>query len=183
MDFVTRYLQETAQIAARLDHRKIDKLGHLLSLVAGRIYFAGLGGCAANCSHAAASFRRRGIDAICLSDSIASLTALANSGGWASCYSSQLEQAGPADALFVMSIDDGNTEVSSPLICAVLKAREKVMQVFSIVGRENFTSQRSDCALVIPAVEGDHSDLHAAEWQSILLHLLVSHPALHERRK
>lgn len=183
MNHAADYLRETAQIAMWIPRDEIERLAERLAALDGRLYFVGLGGSAANASHAAADFRKLAcMDAVCLTDSAASLTACANDCGWENCLAVQLGDAGPEDALFVLSVGGGAGEVSLPLVRVIDEAKRRVMQVFGVVGRDGgYTKQHGDCVIVIPTVSAARVTPHSEGWQGVLLHLLVSHPKLQVR--
>ena len=65
--FSKNFLQETSQIALKLDYKKIELIVNKISYLQknkGRLFFFGVGGSAANCSHAVNDFRK-----ICLIES------------------------------------------------------------------------------------------------------------------
>src|SRR5215471_15362866 len=103
------FLGETAEIARRLDHAAIDRIAHGLAELrsrGGRLFLLGVGGSAANCSHAVNDFRKlAGIEAYTPCDNVAELTARTNDEGWETVFAAWLRtsQAGPKDAVFVLS--------------------------------------------------------------------------------
>jgi len=86
MDFVTRYLDEVAEIAARIDREAIGRLLDVLVDVratGGRLFILGVGGSAANASHAVNDFRKiAGLEAYTPVDNVSELTARINDEGW-----------------------------------------------------------------------------------------------------
>ena len=61
MSYAERYLQEASEIIRRLDTTAIEKVASLLAQIkagGGRVFFLGVGGSAANCSHAVNDFRK-----------------------------------------------------------------------------------------------------------------------------
>ena len=78
MTYAQTYFAETAAIAGKLDCSAVEILtDHFVMLreKRGRLFIAGLGGGAANASHAANDFRKLcDIEAYCLSDNVAELT-------------------------------------------------------------------------------------------------------------
>lgn len=180
------YLRETSLIAERMPHADIERMAQELVNVRnanGRLFLAGLGGSAANASHAAADFRRLcGLDAVCLTDSMASVTAVANDDGWAEAFAYQLSRATTRDALLVLSVGGGNGPVSLPLVRAIDAAHARAMMVFGIVGRDGgYTRERGDCVIVVPTVSPERVTPHTEGWQMVIVHALVSHPALQVR--
>ena len=77
----------------------------------GRLFFLGVGGSAANCSHAVNDFRKiAGIEAYAPTDNVSELTARTNDEGWETTFSAWLKgsRAGKGDAIFVMSVGGGD---------------------------------------------------------------------------
>jgi D-sedoheptulose 7-phosphate isomerase len=182
-----RYLAEVAQIAARLDPAQVEALVARLIEVrerGGRVFFLGVGGSAANCSHAVNDFRKlAGIEAYSPSDNVAELTARTNDEGWETVFEAWLRtsRADRRDAIFVLSVGGGDVErgVSVNLVRAVEEARRRGVMVLGIVGREgSFTDRMGDEVVVVPLVEPSRMTPHAEAFQAVLWHCLVSHPRL-----
>lgn len=185
-----QYLRETAHIADQLGQQieQIECLASNLSLLrdnGGRLFIVGLGGSAANASHAAADFRKlAGMQAECLSDSAAELTARANDEGWPQIYADALaaRRAGLGDALLVLSVGGGTEQVSLPLVKAIDHANAQGMKVLGIVGRDGgYTARNADAVVIVPTVNDKSVTPHTEAFQGVLLHLLVSHPVLQQR--
>lgn len=177
------YLAETAVIAAKLLSQEIEALAQeLVSLRfrAGRLFFFGIGGSAANCSHAVNDFRKLcQIDAYTPTDNVAELTARANDDGWPTIFSGWLQNTTPNDALFILSVGGGSDGVSVALVEGIKEAKKRGMKVFGIVGRDGgYTAKYGDCVIVIPTVNEKRVTPHTEGWQSVILHCLVSHPDL-----
>ena len=180
-----QYLKETAEIAALLDFFAIEVMAEQLAGLRerrGRLFIAGLGGSAANASHAANDFRKLALmQAYCLSDNVAELTATANDDGWEDIYSEALSRfiADDSDALFVLSVGGGTPEVSLPLVRAIEYAERSAMRIFGVVGRDGgYTKENADCCIVVPTVADSRVTPHTESFQSVILHCLVSHPKL-----
>jgi D-sedoheptulose 7-phosphate isomerase len=177
---------ETAEIAKLLIDLspQIEKLvSELISLRArrGRLFLVGLGGSAANCSHAVNDFRRLcGIDASTPVDNSALLTATANDDGWNSIFAS-LGSGG--DALLILSVGGGTDTVSLPIVSAVNTAKTKGMRILGIVGRDGgYTKYQGDTVIVIPTVNPERVTPHTEAFQMVVLHCIVSHPDLQIRK-
>ena len=182
--YVADFMVETAKVATSLKHADVDRMVDAIASLSGRLWLAGLGGSAANCTHAAADFRRLcGIDARCLTDSTPELTARANDDGWDTVFAGQLAAwAAPGDALMVLSVGGGTAEVSLPLVKAIDMARAINMDVYGIVGRDGgYTAKHGDCVIVIPTVDDARVTPHTEAWQMVIVHLLVSHPTLQKK--
>lgn len=181
MSHVERYLSDTTQIAMQVDAAKIEVLAQELAQLyerGGRLWIAGLGGSAANASHAANDFRKLcGIEAYCLTDNVAELTARANDEGWR--HALRLQWANDADALLVLSVGGGAEGVSMPLIEVLDEAKDIGCTILGIVGRDGgYTADLGDCVVIVPTIDPKQVTPHTEGWQSVILHCLVSHPDL-----
>lgn len=185
MSHTQTYLAETAAIAGMLDHAAIESLADHLAMLrgkGGRLFIAGLGGSAANASHAANDFKKLcGIEAYCLSDNVAELTARANDEGWKTIFDGTLHASKPiaADALLILSVGGGTDTVSLPLVGVMEYANKMGMMIFGIVGRDGgHTKKLATCCVIVPTVEASRVTPHTESIQSVILHLLASHPKL-----
>ena len=150
----------------------------------GRLFFLGVGGSAANCSHAVNDFRKlAGIEAYAPTDNVSELTARTNDEGWASVFVEWLKtsrlQAG--DMLFVFSVGGGNLEknISPNLVRAMQYARQVGAQIVGVVGRDGgYTAQVADACVIVPTVNPEAVTPHTEAFQAVVWHLLVSHPVL-----
>jgi D-sedoheptulose 7-phosphate isomerase len=178
-----RYLDETAKIASLLDADQIEALASELAALrsnSGRLFILGLGGSAANASHAVNDFRKiADIEAYTPVDNVAELTARANDAIWDTIFSGWLQFAQAKDALLILSVGGGTKEVSRPITEAIRYAKLIGMRVFGIVGRDGGeTKAYGDCVVVIPPVITERVTPHTEAFQAVVLHCLVSHPAL-----
>ena len=178
------FLREAAAIAEKLDRAEIERLAAELVALrerGGRLWLVGLGGSAANASHAANDFRKLcGIEAYCLTDNVSELTARANDDGWAEAVS--LAYAKEGDALFVLSVGGGTQNVSVPITTALEEAGRRGMRILGIVGRDGGnTKNAGDCVVVVPTVEPARITPHAEAFQGVIWHCLVSHPSLQRK--
>lgn len=184
MTHTSAYLAETCSVAARLDREKVEALVRELAALRerkGRLWLVGLGGSAANASHAANDFRKLcGIEAYCLTDNVAEITARANDEGWAEAFS--LAYAKEGDALFVLSVGGGTQSVSRPINVALETACALGLRILGIVGRDGGnTAELGNCVVVVPTVEVSRITPHTEGWQGVILHALVSHPSLQRK--
>jgi D-sedoheptulose 7-phosphate isomerase len=181
------YLAELVQIAERLDAVAIERMGEGLAAVrerGGRLFFLGVGGSAANASHAAADFRKlAGIECYSASDNVAELTARTNDDGWESTFVEYLRgsRLRATDGIFVFSVGGGDAErnVSANLVRALEYARQAGATIFGVVGRDGgHTARVAQHCVVVPVVNPAAVTPHTEAVQSVIWHLLVSHPAL-----
>ena len=187
MDYIRHYLGEVRKVVDSINTNEIQKIVEsLVHLRAkdGRVFFLGVGGSAANASHTVNDFRKIcGIEAYTPVDNVSELTARTNDSGWETVFVEWLKgsKLNSKDAVFVLSVGGGNLEknVSANLIHAVNYAKEIGARIFGIVGRDGgYTSKVADVCIVIPTVNSQTVTPHTESFQSILLHLIVSHPSL-----
>jgi D-sedoheptulose 7-phosphate isomerase len=188
MSYARQHLDETAQVVARLDADAIERMAEELAAVrgrGGRLFLLGVGGSAANCSHAVNDFRKiAGIEAYTPVDNVSELTARTNDEGWDTVFSAWLavSRANERDAVFVMSVGGGDAEkkVSVNLIAALDEAKRRGLAIFGVVGRRGGYAKQvgGDGVLVIPTVNAERVTPHTEAFQAVVWHCLVSHPAL-----
>jgi D-sedoheptulose 7-phosphate isomerase len=187
MNYARQHLDETARIVAALDTDAIERLAALLADMrgrGGRLFFLGVGGSAANCSHAVNDFRKiAGIEAYTPVDNVSELTARTNDEGWESVFVAWLQgsRLKAEDVVFVFSVGGGSLErnVSPNLVRALQYARQVGARIAGVVGRDGgFTAQVADACVIIPTVNAATITPHAEAFQAVVWHLLVSHPSL-----
>jgi D-sedoheptulose 7-phosphate isomerase len=185
--YARRYLAEVARVAAALDAEEIEAMASALSRLrdrGGRLFCIGVGGGAANASHATTDFRKiTGIEAYCPLDNVAELTARINDEGWDGALAAYLKGShlGPDDGIFVFSVGGGDAErgISANLVEAMRAARDVGATVFGIVGRDGgHTAREGHHVVVVPTVNGETVTPHTESFQAVVWHLLVSHPGL-----
>jgi D-sedoheptulose 7-phosphate isomerase len=150
----------------------------------GRLFFLGVGGSAANCSHAVNDFRKiAGIEAYAPTDNVSELTARTNDEGWATTFSAWLKvsRAGAKDAIFIMSVGGGDKarNISPNLVEAIEYAITNGMRIMGIVGRDGGeTARRGHAVVVVPTVDADLVTPHTEAFHAVVWHALVSDPDL-----
>lgn len=186
-EFLSRYFQQSAQIARQLDLALLDRMVERLVRLRqeeGRLFLIGVGGSAGNCSHAVNDFRKlSGIEAYTPVDNVSELTARTNDEGWETIFSAwlQVSKASSRDVLFVLSVGGGNLEknISPNLVLAVDEAKKRGMEVLGIVGRDGgYTKRAGDLVLVIPTVDERNITPHTEAFQAVVWHGLVCDPRL-----
>jgi D-sedoheptulose 7-phosphate isomerase len=185
-----KFLAQTSQIALALDAAAVERVAAGLAELRGRkgrLFLLGVGGSAANCSHAVNDFRKlAGIETYSPCDNVSELTARTNDEGWDTVFSAwlQVSNAGPNDAILVLSVGGGDAvrKVSTNIVCALDEARRRGVKIYGIVGRDGgYTKQVGDEVVVVPTVDKDLITPHAEAFQAVVWHCLVSHPALKAR--
>jgi D-sedoheptulose 7-phosphate isomerase len=186
-NYTERYLAEAAKIIQQIDIKNINKIVELLLEVrksGGRIFFLGVGGSAANASHAVNDFRKiAGIESYTPSDNVSELTARTNDDGWDSVFVNWLigSKLNSKDCVFIFSVGGGNVEknISVNLVNALKYAKEKKSKVAGIVGRDGgYTAKVSDACIIVPTISPDTITPHTESFQSVIWHLIVTHPDL-----
>jgi D-sedoheptulose 7-phosphate isomerase len=187
MNYTQEHLEETVAILQRLDVAAIEKIVTLLAQIRaqeGRIFFLGVGGSAANCSHAVNDFRKLlGIECYSPTDNVSELTARINDEGWESSFVNWLKvsRLNDRDAMFVLSVGGGSSEknISLNLVAAVNYARQTGAKIIGIVGRDGgHTATLADASVIVPTVNPKTVTPHTEALQAVIWHLLVSHPRL-----
>jgi D-sedoheptulose 7-phosphate isomerase len=182
-----QYFDEVQTIANLIDISLIDKLVKELSNLrnhGGRLFFLGVGGSAANCSHAVNDFRKLcNIEAYSPTDNVSELTARINDDGWEGVFSSWLKvsQLCSNDAIFIMSVGGGSIKkiVSVNLVKAIDYANGLGAKVFGVVGRDGgYTKQKGDVIVTIPTINEKLVTPYAEAFQGVIWHCIVSHPDL-----
>jgi D-sedoheptulose 7-phosphate isomerase len=185
MSHTENHLREVVAIAQALDVAAIEKIATLLAQIksaGGRIFFLGVGGSAANCSHAVNDFRKlAGIECYAPTDNVAELTARVNDDGWESTFVEWLKvsRLGSNDAVFILSVGGGDDarNISPNLVAAAKHARATGAKVMGILGRDGgYTAQVADAAVIVPTVNPGSVTPHSEAFQAVIWHLLVCHP-------
>ncbi|MCU0372776.1 MAG: SIS domain-containing protein [Ignavibacteria bacterium] len=191
MEYINRYFNEVLKVVDKLKRESILQIVKKLSELrkaGGRLFILGVGGSAANASHAVNDFRKIcGIESYAPSDNVSELTARTNDDGWESVFINWLKTAKltSRDAIFVLSVGGGNAEknISVNLIKAIDYAKERKAAILGIVGKDGgYTARNADCCVIIPVISDDTITPHSEAFQSVVLHLIVSHPDLKENQ-
>ena len=181
------YLKEVADLAGRIPAETVESMCDALVALRereGRLFILGVGGSAANCSHAVNDFRKLcAIEAYAPTDNVSELTARTNDEGWHTVFSEWLKvsRATAKDAVLVLSVGGGNLErnVSPNLVTALKEAKARGMTVLGIVGRDGgYTREVGDVVVVVPTIADARVTPHAEAFQAVIWHCLVSNPKL-----
>ncbi len=187
MTYAERHLRETSEIASQVDTAACERAAELLARVrdrGGRLFILGVGGSAANASHAVNDFRKIAhLECYAPTDNVSELTARTNDEGWASVFAEWLKGSRLCnrDAVLVFSVGGGSAEknISANLVAALELARARGAGVLGIVGRDGgYTGRVADVAVCIPVVNAENVTPHTEAFQAVIWHLLVSHPRL-----
>ena len=187
MTYSENHLAEALEILKQIDPQAVEKMADLMAqtrTAAGRIFFLGVGGSAANCSHAVNDFRKiAGIESYAPTDNVSELTARTNDEGWATIFVEWLKTSrlGKKDMVFVMSVGGGSLEknISPNLVSALNHAKSVGAKILGILGRDGgYTAKVADACCLVPTVNLETVTPHAEAFQAVIWHLLVSHPKL-----
>jgi D-sedoheptulose 7-phosphate isomerase len=187
MDFTQKYFAQVAEIAAKLDLAAVERVADGLATVRareGRLFVLGVGGSAANASHAVNDFRKLcDVEAYAPTDNVSELTARTNDEGWAGVFAAWLKtsRANDKDALLVLSVGGGDRErnVSPNLVEALDEAGKRGLAIYGIVGRDGgYTAKVAHAVVKIPVVDPGLVTPHSEAFQAVVWHCLVSHPKL-----
>jgi len=187
MSYAIQHLKETSEIVASLDPKACEACVKELRAVrdrGGRLFILGVGGSAANASHAVNDFRKiGGLEAYAPTDNVSELTARTNDEGWASVFVEWLRgsKLNSKDLIFTLSVGGGNLEknVSPNLVAALQLAKEVGARIIGIVGKDGgFTAKVADACVIVPTVNPNNITPHSEAFQAVVWHLFVSHPDL-----
>jgi D-sedoheptulose 7-phosphate isomerase len=191
LTFVRDYLAEVRKIAESLDTGEIERAVAILAKTrqrGGRLFILGVGGSAANASHAVNDFRKiAGMEAYAPTDNVAELSARTNDHGWITVFEAWLagSRLRAEDTILVLSVGGGDLKknVSPNLVKALEYARRIGSSIVGIVGRDGgFTAKVADACVLIATVNAAHITPHAEAFQGTIWHLFVSHPALKQAK-
>ena len=187
MNYIKEHLEESKEIIDLLDPAAIEKMIRLLTELRrenGRLFLLGVGGGAGIASHAVNDFRKiAGIESYSPADNVSELTARVNDEGWETVFREWLKgsRLRKEDGIFVFSVGGGNAErnISANIVEALKYAQEIGAKIVGVVGRDGgYTAKVADACVVIPTVNPESITPHTEAFQSVLLHLIVSHPEM-----
>jgi len=187
MSYSEQHLRETADVVSKLDVAACERAVALLADVrsrGGRLFILGVGGSAANASHAVNDFRKiAGMECYAPTDNVSELTARTNDEGWTTVFVEWLKgsRLKEKDAVLVLSVGGGDMErnVSPNLVAALQLAKERNSSILGIVGRDGgYTAKVADVCVIVPTVNPMNTTPHTEAFQAVIWHLFVSHPAL-----
>lgn len=180
-EFINQYLEQTKMIADLIDQIQINRMIDILREVRvqdGRLFILGVGGSAANASHAVNDFRKIAkIQAYAPTDNVSELTARTNDEGWDTTFSEWLKinNLCEKDAVLVLSVGGGSEHASPNIVSALKVAITHHSNILGIVSRDGgYTAKVADSCIIIPTIESNLITPHAEGWQGIIWHLIVN---------
>ena len=179
--FSKDFLEKVVVAISKIDMYSVELMVSILEDVRreGRLFVIGSGGGAGHSSHAVCDFRKLcNFDALSF-DNISELTARVNDEGWDTSYLEWMKASrfNGKDGLLIISVGGGTETVSQNLVKAMRYARSQEAPVLGIVGKDGgLVKKESDAYILIQADEFVTPITEGL--QSIIWHLLVTHPKL-----
>jgi D-sedoheptulose 7-phosphate isomerase len=180
--FVKNFFKIFFEVSKLIDTSSINELTNQIKKIKdkkGRIFFIGVGGSAANASHAVNDFRKI-CEIECYSplDNVSELTARINDEGWDSSISEWLR-------VFAFSVGGGDVKrkVSTNIVNAIKYSKTKKAKVFGIVSNKGgYLKKNGDFVIYIPTVDSTLITPIAEAYQAVVWHCIVSHPLLKKNK-
>lgn len=179
--YIEDYLEETKRIAERVSTEQIEKGIYILRTLkenGGRLFILGVGGSAANASHAVNDFRKiGGIETYAPTDNVSELSARTNDEGWDVTFVEWLKTSklSDKDVVMVLSVGGGSQKASLNIVNALKMAKERRAKIISVVSRDGgYSREVSDACVLIPIMADERITPHAEGWQGIIWHLMVN---------
>ena len=170
------YLEEAARVLKDIDWKQVDELRDALKNLKGRLFILGVGGSAANASHAVNDFRKIGnIEAYAPTDNVAEITARTNDDGWETTFDQYMKtsKVGKGDMIMILSVGGGSHDTSQNIMFALNYAYNVKCKAVGIVGPEGgMTDRMAGIVIKIPAKE--HITPLTEAFQSIIWHKIVN---------
>jgi len=182
-----KYFEQVKKISDELNKNELEKMVKELDNLRkrrGRIFFLGIGGSAANSSHAVNDFRKLcGIECYSPIDNVSELTARINDEGWDNSFIDWLKVSNlnSTDGVFIFSVGGGNQKkkVSTNLIKAINYSKKKRAKVLGIVGRDDgYLYKKGNFVIQVPIVNKKLMTPFSESFQAVIWHCLVSDPRL-----
>ena len=189
--FTKNYIKESIDILNNIDLVKLEKIIALIANVRktkGRIFFLGVGGSAANASHAVNDFRKLAcIESYAPTDNVSEITARTNDEGWKTVFKEWLKisKLSKKDLVFIFSVGGGNKEkkVSENLVEAINYAKKIGSKICGVVGKNGgYTSKVTNFCLRIPSKNPKLITPHTEGFQAVIWHLIISHPKIQKNK-
>lgn len=180
--YIIKYFNEIKTIIDSIDINEIVKFINIINKLKsekGRLFVLGVGGSAANASHAVNDFRKiLNIETYAVTDNVSELTARINDESWEDSYANWLKgsKINSNDCVLVFSVGGGSTNTSQNLVKAMDFAKKKKAKIISVVSRDGgYAKKISNACILIPVICQKTTTAHAEEWQGIILHLVVNY--------
>jgi D-sedoheptulose 7-phosphate isomerase len=185
--YIETYFSITKELLSKIDKAEIESTINILVKLkknGGRLFLLGVGGSAANCSHAVNDFRKIcQIETYAPTDNVSELTARTNDEGWDTIFMKWLEvsRLTSKDAVMVFSVGGGIMEknISTNIIKGLEFAQSKKAAILGIVSRDGgYTRKVATASVLVPISNPDFITPLAESFQAVIWHLIVTHPKL-----
>ncbi len=186
-EYTQKFLNDSIAVTQQINLEDYNKLLSELILLKsrqGRLFLLGVGGSAANCSHAVNDFRKLcNIETYTPTDNVSELTARTNDEGWDTVFSKWLKTSrlSKNDSVLVLSVGGGNLEknISTNIVSALQYAQEVGTPILGIVSRDGgYTKKVATACVLIPTISDDTITPYAESFQGLLWHGIVNYPGL-----
>lgn len=190
-NFPKTFIEEFKSSINQIDYSNISKvIDSFINLKKrkGRLFIIGVGGGAGNANHAVNDFRKlANIEAYSPSDNTSELTARINDQGWDSSYSEWLKisKINKKDLVLVFSVGGGSIKhkISMNIVNALKLASSKNCEITGFVGRDGgVTAKLSKNCVIIKCPNDKLTTPIVESFQSLLWHLIVSHPKIASKK-
>lgn len=189
-NFYKNFSSEFIETVERINQLNYENLVSLIKNVQkkrSRIFFFGVGGSSANCSHAVNDFRKLlNIECYTPGDNFSEVSARINDDGWDTALLSWLKVSKPTknDLLYFMSVGGGNykLKVSVNLIEVAKFAKKKGIKMVSTIGKKNSFLGKNTSSVIFDIKNQKFLTPITEALQVYLWHCLVTDPRLQKNK-
>jgi D-sedoheptulose 7-phosphate isomerase len=179
--YIHNYLDEVTEIANKISRDSIVNFANEIKNLKdsqGRLFIFGVGGSAANSSHAVNDFRKiLNIETYSPLDNVSELTARINDESWDVSLINWLKvsKLNKSDVVMIFSVGGGSDTTSKNLVEVMKYAKLNGSKILSVVSRDGgYAKKLSDVCVLIPVLSANTITPHAEEWQAVVWHMIVS---------
>ena len=186
VSYLANYVVSFSKSLETINESEFEKSINELALLRernGRLFILGLGGSAANASHAVNDFRKiASIEAYSPTDNVAEFSARINDNGIESALSDWLigSRLSKKDICLFFSVGGGDVElnVSVPLIRALDLTNNQGATSISIVGKQFGYLQKNSTIVINTPLNPKYITPHGESLQALIWHAMVFHPKI-----
>jgi D-sedoheptulose 7-phosphate isomerase len=188
--YLNNYINSFSKSLDVLSEEAIEKAVDELALLRernGRLFILGLGGSAANASHAVNDFRKiASIEAYSPTDNVAEFSARINDNGFESAMSDWLNgsRLSTKDVCLFFSVGGGDIamNVSTPLMSALDLTNNQGAISISIVGKQFGYLQTNSTIVIHTPINPKFITPHGESLQALIWHAIVFHPKIQDSK-
>ena len=190
VSYLANYVVSFSKSLETINESEFEKSINELALLRernGRLFILGLGGSAANASHAVNDFRKiASIEAYSPTDNVAEFSARINDNGIESALSDWLigSRLSKKDICLFFSVGGGDVElnVSVPLIRALDLTNNQGATSISIVGKQFGYLQKNSTIVINTPLNPKYITPHGESLQALIWHAMVFHPKIQKTK-